>query len=373
MRHTERQPDQLLADQVRITSRAAVERGSVTEEEVASLERLARLTQLARGADRRRRRTVAVATVVAGALVATALAALRVRSTDVLIDVHVSEVRFRLGGGAAAALFSHRVPVAWLDARGVEAVTVPSAVAHRRTTYRRPDFHLETTPDTSGTVDLQPREAAVGALVTLRLGDAPRSYEMRVSGDQGEYQIVVAGRITLAVGEEPLTTVPLQRPSLIRVHPDSSTLAFNLGLADHVDRVLLLETTVIDSLFLFRDALIGDAVTGRRLLVSSIDSGSLAYESLDRAPKLLRRGETLWLAGSQGRLWDVQLGERGISLRYQGRVRRMHTGAGSARRNLMPSWMEWLSGRAAIPFVWGTTLYLLGAVLAVLRWWTSPT
>lgn len=47
----------------------------------------------------------------------------------------------------------------------------------------------------------------------------------------------------------------------------------------------------------------------------------------------------------------------------------MTSGDGAERRSLMPTWLELLRAQHGLGLLWGSTLYLAGVAMGVLRWW----
>ena len=107
----------------------------------------------------------------------------------------------------------------------------------------------------------------------------------------------------------------------------------------------------------------------RRL--STILSGTLYLEALDGRPYPLRYGEALHFDHAEGIIRSLDVQKEQTVLRFRGQVRGMRTGWADARRSLMPTFLEWLKARHGLYLLWGTTLYILGLIAGVLRWWGS--
>lgn len=105
----------------------------------------------------------------------------------------------------------------------------------------------------------------------------------------------------------------------------------------------------------------------RRL--STILSGTLYLEALDGRAYPLRYGEALDFDHAEGVIRSLDVQKEQTVLRFRGQVRGMRTGWADAQRSLMPTFLEWLKARHGLYLLWGTTLYILGLIGGILRWW----
>jgi hypothetical protein len=105
--------------------------------------------------------------------------------------------------------------------------------------------------------------------------------------------------------------------------------------------------------------------------LSTITSGTLYFEALNGATRTLRAGEALRFGEARGEIRTLRLGKDQLTLNFQGRVRDMRTGSDDNPRTLMPTWLDWLRAQHGLSLLWGTTFYLFGMALAVLRWFKA--
>ncbi len=103
--------------------------------------------------------------------------------------------------------------------------------------------------------------------------------------------------------------------------------------------------------------------------LSTIVQGTLYFEALGGKAYILRPGEELRFRVRDGVIRTLDLADDHIVLKFNGKVEDMSSGVGSNRRNLMPSWLEYLSARQGLALLWGTVLYFFGLVYGLLRWW----
>ena len=95
----------------------------------------------------------------------------------------------------------------------------------------------------------------------------------------------------------------------------------------------------------------------------------LYFAELNSREYPLRTGEGLQFKQSDGQMRILTMENGQLTLEFHGIVSEMTTGWEENRENLMPSRLEWLRARHGLTLLWGTTLYIFGSVLGVLRWW----
>ena len=103
--------------------------------------------------------------------------------------------------------------------------------------------------------------------------------------------------------------------------------------------------------------------------LSTLLTGDLYLEALNGQQYELRPREALRFDSSRGVIRSIGREQDAISLHYQGIVKGMKTGGATNSRSLMPSLLDWIRAQHGLSLLWGTTLYLFGLVLSMLRWW----
>ena len=106
--------------------------------------------------------------------------------------------------------------------------------------------------------------------------------------------------------------------------------------------------------------------------VSTIVSGTLFFESLNGLRRPLQSGEALRFERSSGEMRTVQLEPGHLTMGFNGWVSGMKTGSDESPRSLMPTWLDWLRARHGLSLLWGTSVYLFGIGLAVVKWFKAP-
>jgi hypothetical protein len=125
----------------------------------------------------------------------------------------------------------------------------------------------------------------------------------------------------------------------------------------------------IRDLNLFR---IDEYTTSHQTLVrrlSTVMSGTLYFESLNGREHRLRPAEMLHFEDAYGEIRTLRSHDDHFTLKFHGYVRGMRSGSSESGRSLMPTYLEWLKARHGLSLFWGTTLYLFGMIVGVLRWW----
>ena len=105
--------------------------------------------------------------------------------------------------------------------------------------------------------------------------------------------------------------------------------------------------------------------------MSTLLSGVLYFDSLDGERHPLRNGEQIRFTVAQGRLESLRLLDDRIAFKFRGRINALSVGDEEARRNLMPSLLQWLRARQPLSLIWGAAIFVYGLLLTVLRWYRS--
>lgn len=344
--------------------------GQVPAERLDALARLARLADLrdaATIAPKRRWPTVAV---VLGTLVGvSALIFARVRSTEVELDLHVSELSFVV---PAEHVITDAMNVVALGVDGLSAVELPGShpgpgALQQATTLR---LAVDRTGPQRGTASLSPITVRTRTRVSLGRTQSPRQYRLGIRGAVSDLAASLQGpvRIVLPPGLNEVRDFPV--PRRIGLQPDSQEVTLDFETGDQPGVPQPFRSPVpAESLSLLR---IDQFQTAGRTMVprvSTIQSGTVFFEEIDGHARPLRAGEGLSLSRSEGEIRELRLSDSGLTVRFHGKVRGMSVGTGEARRSLMPTYFEWLSARHALALLWGATGTMLGLFLTVTGWW----
>jgi hypothetical protein len=365
----------LVAERARALSEQAAGGADVPAAEVEALGRLLRLAEIAEAAappapvpPAGRRRWPVIVLAVATLAVASALLFVPMRETEIALDATVSDLGFTL---AAPRVLADGMQVATLGASGLRAIRLPATPGGR-------------SPEDAEVTAVRLSVARRPGSITLaRLALAPETriwiaataagqYRLSLRGLAQPLRVDVDGPVQVAGGGLPATILALSSPAPVLLHPGSGPLDLDLEFPGAAPAAFLPDLVVRD-LSLFRvDGFMDPQSPGPRR-VSTLLGGTLYLESLNGAQRALRRRESLRFEDAHGEIQALRLDGDRVVVDFRGRVRGMTTGPDGSRRSLMPTVLEWLRARQGLALLWGTFLYSLGVVLAVHRWWRSPT
>ncbi|PYP59199.1 MAG: hypothetical protein DMD40_03675 [Gemmatimonadetes bacterium] len=344
--------------------------GQVSPGRLEELARLARLVELRHAANTRsKNRWTLPAVALVTLIVASLLLFARVSTTEIEADLNVSEVSFALPTEQA---ITEPMIVAQLGVSGVRSAELPDARADPPTSRGAVNVLLarEQLGERLGSVTVDPITAPSGVRVLVGAEESGGRSRIILQGAtpplvasvRGPTRIVfspvtnqvhdflVPRRVTLALDSHQVTLDFTAADSARVRRPFSSPLLATGLLLSRVDQVQQEGQTLVRH-------------------ISTIRSGTLYFEALDARAFPLRTGEGLQFAWSDGEIRELQLEGGSIALRFHGAVRGMSTGTGPAKRNLMPTWLDWLRARHGVWLLWGTTTYVVGLFLSISGWW----
>jgi hypothetical protein len=115
-----------------------------------------------------------------------------------------------------------------------------------------------------------------------------------------------------------------------------------------------------------------ESTTGQRLLVPrpGIVEGTLDLSATDRTLKL-SEGEILEIGCAVGELRRITSTPDGLRVRFHGSACALRAGHDTYRRNLMPTWFDWLRVREVYA-LWLGVLSVFGIGASLLHWWQKP-
>lgn len=343
--------------------------GQVPAERLDALARLARLADLRDASTSASKRRWPMVAVALGTLVGVSvLMFARVRSTEVELDLQVSELSFIV---PAEHVITDAINVVALGVDGLSAVELPGlqpgpGALQQATTLR---LAVDRAGPQRGTASLSPIAVPAWARVSLRQTQSPRQYRLSVRGAISDLAASLQGPVRIVLPPELNEVRDFPIPRRIGLQPDSQgmTLDFETDLPGVPQPFR--SPFPADSLSLFRIDQFQTAGGMRVPRVSTIQSGTVFFDEIDGHARPLRAGEGLSLSRSQGEIRELRLGDSGLTVRFHGEVEGMSVGTGGARRSLMPTWFEWLSARHALSLLWGATGAAVGLFLTLTGWW----
>src|SRR5579884_739192 len=104
---------------------------------------------------------------------------------------------------------------------------------------------------------------------------------------------------------------------------------------------------------------------------SSILSGKVMFDELGTRSASVRSGAAFRAEGA-GIIRKLKVSGGLLECDFEGEVTQLSAGAGSARRDLMPSRLEWLRSRDVVFQFWTALAAFTGLALGFNRWWRKP-
>jgi hypothetical protein len=347
--------------------------GLIPAERLEALGRLAKLVEIRETAATSLRRRWAVPAVALGTLVcASVLLFARVSSTEMEMELRVSEFSFVV---PTVQAITDALSVSALGVSGLRLVDLPGADGGPGQPRAASDILLTTgtVGRRSGFVSVSPITLPARTRVSVQTLGAPDRFRMEFRHARPELAISLLGPVRIvvpsAVNEQ--RDFPFPRP--VALEPDSQRVIVDVRIAAPAGgRTTFPSPLPAESLSLAR---IDEFQASDRTLVREVPTiiaGTLYFESLDGHARELRAGEGLRFAWSGGEIREWRLGDDGVVLRFHGMVRGMSAGSGETRRSLMPTVLEWVRARHGLALLWGTTAYVVGLFVTVLGWWRRP-
>lgn len=344
--------------------------GQVPAERLDALARLARLADLRDASTSAPKRRWPMVAVVLGTLVGVSvLMFARVRSTEVELDLQVSELSFIV---PAEHVITDAMNVVALGIDGLSAVELPGlqpgpGALQQATTLR---LAVDRAGPQRGTASLSPIAVPARTRVSLRQTQSPRQYRLGVHGAVSDLAVSLQGSVRIVLPPELNEVRDFPIPRRIGLQPDSQGMTLDFETGDLPGLPQPFRSPVpAESLSLFRIDQFQTAGGMRVPRVSTIQSGTVFFDEIDGHARPLRAGEGLSLSRSDGEIRELRLDDSGLAVRFHGEVRGMSVGMGGARRSLMPTWFEWLSARHGLSLLWGATGTVIGLFLTLTGWW----
>lgn len=349
--------------------------GDIPQDEIDRLERLAKLVAVQKETAPKKSpgpwplAMLALATL----LVVSTLLFVRVRSTEIELDVKATDVGFSL---PSQQVLLENVRLSSLGASGLAAIELPAPLDQQLQPAGTDDGAAVrlTAMETAGRVG----SISIGALVPardtdvwLRRGDAAKEYRLSLRNPQLAIQVDVVGPVQVSLAGAPPKVHDFVSPRAIVLRTAEGIVDVDLVLLDLARPGVTPQVPVRRLAFSRVDEFADKGVSIVRRL-STIVSGTLYRESLNGDTRQLRSGEPLRFGESNGEIRTVRLEPDHLSLSFHGWVRGMQTGSEETPRSLMPTWLEWLRARHGLTLLWGTTAYVFGLATAVVRWLKVP-
>jgi hypothetical protein len=348
--------------------------GKLTADEIDSLEQLSRLVKLIDSTQPKRRPNL----WLLPALFLTTLTILsillfgHVSETEIELDVTASDVSFAVPD---QQVLTTLMQLTRLGIDGLHEIRIPRSQEEDSHTIssadnKRETLHVLITPEKkeTGSLSLSSVIVPVGTRVRIYPTEIANQYGLSLTGASVDLRAEIHGRIQMSFSDHTSMMYNFASPKAIVMTSDSQEVRLVFSVANDSIGAAFSSQLAADELRLFQ---IDEFVDQKNTIVrkvSTIHSGTLYLEELKGKEIQLRPREQISFKQSVGEIRTIRLNNNRVELKYYGRVRGMDSGFAENKRNLMPTYLEWLSARHGLSLLWGTTLYIFGIIVGVLRW-----
>ena len=354
-------------------------RGAVTDEQIAEVNRLNSMLSAYENSGSVKAeppipRWPIILVFAATALIVALLLFVRVDHTEVSIDLHVSEVEFKLD---QQVYLTAGTSVSRLQVEGIEQIQLWPGAPVILSNLLNPEsgaslLHLEVNaPENEQAIYLDPVKLPAGTAVyvpePLQQGEITMAFREAIEEIELSASLPISGLELIDPCESEETcrvSLDRERPLTLIANADETYLDFTpMPGVRHVfqQEIPIREISV-------RYSTNDEGMLPRKL--SAVLGGVIYFEALTGQGYQLRRGEHLELEFHEpATIVELSSATDGLQLRINGIVNKLEVGSQTNLRDLMPRWLVWLQSRHELGLFWGGVTYLFFLLLGVLRWW----
>ena len=376
--HTNKQQlKNLLQQQAAKLSEESIKSGGhIPQDKLEELKRLEQLVQINKSTEAPppKARWPVITLLLLTLIIVSLLLFARVTSTEIELDLLVSEVSFRIPEQQA---LTNDVNVSALGVSGIREIQMPRSLVKEEEVFQSQDetgLAVRLTPKTgdgqNGSVTLASLIVPAASRIDLSPTDNPQQYRLSVKGKGMELSAGVNGMVEIAQAGMPPAEVNYTSPKSVLFKSTVGDISLDMSVMTDTKEIFSRQIPA-DSLLLFNveEHSNNNGIIVRHL--STVLSGTLYFESLGGKENKLRSGQEIRFESSKGIIRTFDLKDGHIAFAFHGSVQGMSTGSDNNPVSLMPTYFEWLSARHGLSLLWGTTLYLFGIILGVIRWWRT--
>ena len=341
--------------------------GDVPAESLASVQRLAQLTELQSDLmpPRPPGHWVMAASLGVTVAIVSVLLLVHVRETEIELDLIVSELRFKVD---SRQQLTDTLQLATLGATGLSGVALPSGDINGSAPVTGVRLSAGTGAAAGGAISLEPIVAPAHAEMTLSIGEVPGELRLSISHLEEVLRADVIGTILAAAPRFGQKSLSVATPQPVVLTPGPADAGLDFSPLSPGGVLFAPGLTITDMTLMHIDEVSEDDKTAVRA-VSTVQSGSVYLEELGGRELKLRSHEELRFTQARGEIRSIGLKDGGLALNFRGRVRGMASGSLAHPRNLMPRWLDWLRANQPLSLLWGSAVYLFGLSTAVRQWW----
>ncbi len=295
----------------------------------------------------------------------------RVPETEIELDAALSQLGFRL---PQQQVLTDVTKLSSLGVSGLAELQMPRGGSRESRTIRPADASGTAVRLSSadgqrkGELTLDALNVPAATQVWLRPTEVPQEWRLSLHGPDLTLQAAVDGPIRIGLAGVPSEKVDFPSPQPVVMRSGQNDIDLDMEFPAG-SKSSFSPQDVVEALSFTRVDEHSDAEHTLVRRISTILSGSLYFEALAGREQRLRSGEGLRFQSSHGEIRTLELRDGHVALTFHGNVRGMTTGAGENRRSLMPTYLEWLSAQHGLSLLWGSTIYLFGLVIGLLRKW----
>ena len=285
-----------------------------------------------------------------------------VSSTEIVLDLSISEANFRL---PKRQVLTNVISLSSIGASGFREVQLPADYASG-VSASTVQLSVDTNKH-SGSINLPALALPAGVHVGIRLTDIPGQYRLSFKGKEIDLPIDGNGLVEIRLRPHPTRQFNFLTPKLIHLQSGLDEVNLDLNFLPGSKNIFSVPI-LADSLSLLRiDQHFDDKYSVVRI-ASTILSGTIYFSSSDRQELRLLPGQQVTFNWSEGDIKKLELKGDHISFVFHGRVIGMTTGEKDNRINLMPTYLEWLRARLGLTILWGIIIVLFALILLASRW-----
>lgn len=374
----------------RVIEKAAQPNGQISLEHVKVLEKLSKVIkvcddiQLSQKSPPARKKWPVLAIMSISFLLVMLLLSVKVSKTEIETDFTLTEVKFTL---SKPLKFIDKMKISALGITDLREIQLPRARDREGNIREIPPIIapqgepgygilLSSVSDgeSSGQITLTEgftdRLLAEGTKVWLKRTDVPHQYRLWLRFPEkavpSMLQVNVEGTVEVGLSNAPGEQFFYKRPKAIFMKPASNEISLDLTLESGAEAAFSPQLYSQDLSFIRIDQFSDEQNTYTRH-VSTILSGELFLAELIEQKYTLRPGEGIQIEDSDGIIRTLKLSNNQIMMNFHGNVSGLSMGWDQNRKDLMPTWLEWLSARHSLKLLWGTALYVFGIAAAVYK------
>ncbi|MEO6330207.1 MAG: hypothetical protein ABIO55_14840 [Ginsengibacter sp.] len=371
---------QKLLDQyiINLSEETIQSQGHVSESKLAELSRLEHLAHLNKSTlpPRAKKRWPVITLLAVTLIIVSLLLFARVSSTEIELDLSLSEVSFRL---PEEQVLTNEIRLSSLGVSGIQEMELPRSATKEAQiiqTLENKGSAIRLTPVIN---DQQNNSVTLAAIIlparsriNISPGEIPQQYRLSIRSEQMDLRAAVDGIIEMAQAGAPPEQANFLSPKTIVFKSGSEEINLDMNFLTGTKSIFPRQL-LADSLSLFNVDEHSNADNTNTIIrhVSTVLSGTLYFESLGGKEKQLRPAQEIRFESSTGEIRTLDFKDDHIALTFHGTVQGMTTGGDKNRVSLMPTYLEWLSARHGLSLLWGTTLYFFGLLVSIAGWWRA--